>query len=106
MAAEELSPADRSSLQAERGPVNMAVAAPLVFEAGPGTSYEAVAERVAARLHLIPRYRQKLADPAFGMANPVWIDDDAFDLHWPLRHATLPGAGGAGPAPPADYGAR
>jgi WS/DGAT/MGAT family acyltransferase len=90
MAAEPLSPADRSALQAERGPVNMAVAAPLVFEGGPGTAYVAVAARVASRLHLIPRYRQRLEDPAFGMANPVWVDDDGFDLHWHLRHARLP----------------
>ena len=87
MAAEPLSPADRSALQAERGPINMAVAAPLVFEARAGTTYDAVARRVAARLHLIPRYRQRLEDPAFGMANPVWVDDEGFDLHWHLRHA-------------------
>ena len=46
---------------------------------------------VAPRLHLIPRYRQRLEDPAFGMANPVWVDDDAFDLHWHLRRATVSG---------------
>jgi diacylglycerol O-acyltransferase len=90
MAAEALSPADRSALQAERGPVNMAVAAALIFEGGQGTTAEAVAARVESRLHLIPRYRQRLEDPAFGMANPVWVDDDAFDVHWHLRHARLP----------------
>ena len=93
MASESLSAADRSSLQAERGPVNMAVAGTLVFEAGPGTEYDAVAERVAARLHLVPRYRQRLEDPAFGIANPIWIDDPEFDLHWHLRHARLPAPG-------------
>src|SRR3954452_8473826 len=92
MAAEALSAADRSSLQAERGPVNMAVAGALVFEGGLGTTAEAVAARVESRLHLIPRYRQRLEDPAFGMANPVWVDDDAFDVHWHLRHARLPSA--------------
>src|SRR3954447_20901947 len=106
-AADALSAADRSSLQAERGPVNMAVAAPLVFEAGPGTTYDAVAERVAARLHLIPRYRQRLEEPAFGLAGPVWIDDDAFDLPWHLLHAGLPeGVGGAARRRLADYVAR
>jgi WS/DGAT/MGAT family acyltransferase len=89
VAAESLSPADRGSLQAERGPVNMAVAGTLVFEGGPGTEYDAVAERVAQRLHLVPRYRQRLEDPAFGIANPVWIDDPEFDLHWHLRRATV-----------------
>jgi diacylglycerol O-acyltransferase len=87
--AESLSAADRGSLQAERGPVNMAVAGTLIFEGGPGTAYEAVAERVAARLHLVPRYRQRLEDPAFGIANPVWIDDPEFDLRWHLRRATV-----------------
>src|SRR6266545_5563925 len=88
MAADPLSAADRSSLQAERGPVNMAVAGALIFEGGPGTTYDAVAERVEARLHLVPRYRQRIEDPAFGMANPVWVDDQGFDVHWHLRRAT------------------
>ena len=49
-AAEGLSPADRSSLQAEGGPVNMTVGGALVFEPGEGTSYASVAARVAERL--------------------------------------------------------
>ena len=89
MSAEPLSAADRGSLQAERGPVNMAVAGTMVFEGGAGTTHDAVAERLAARLHLVPRYRQRLEDPAFGIANPVWIDDPEFDLHWHLRRATV-----------------
>jgi WS/DGAT/MGAT family acyltransferase len=90
MAAEGLSAADRSSLQAERGPVNMTVAGVLIFEGGPGTEYDAVAERVEARLHLVPRYRQRLEDPGFGgLTNPVWVDDTGFDVHWHLRRATV-----------------
>ena len=73
----------------------MTVAGAMVFEAGPGTSYDAVAERVAARLHLVPRYRQRLEEAPMGLANPVWVDDEGFDLHWHLRHATLPAPGGA-----------
>ena len=87
--AEALSPSDASSLQAERGPVNMAVGGLLVFEPGDGTTYDAVAERLAARLHLVPRYRQKLDAPPLGIANPVWIDDEGFDLHWHMRRATV-----------------
>jgi WS/DGAT/MGAT family acyltransferase len=90
--SEPLSPADRSSLQAERGPVNMAVGGVLVFEAGEGTGYDAVAERLESRLHLVPRYRQRLesADP-LGVTHPVWVDDAAFDLHWHLRRAVVDG---------------
>ena len=62
--AEALSPADRSSLAAEQGAVNMSVGGLLVFEAGPGLSYDAVVERVSERLHLLPRYRQRLRSPA------------------------------------------
>ncbi len=88
--AEPLSPADRASLAAEVGPVNMAVGAALVFERGEGMRYDAVLERVQSRLHLMPRYRQRLQEPARGVTNPVWVDDADFDLHWHLRPAALP----------------
>jgi WS/DGAT/MGAT family acyltransferase len=92
--AETLSPADRSSLAAEIGPVNMAVGGLLVFDDGPGLSHAAVLARVADRLHLVPRYRQRLHSTAAGFANPVWVDDDGFDLGWHVRRATLPAPGG------------
>ncbi len=92
--AEPLSPADRASLAAERGPVNMTVGAALVFERGEGTSYGAVLERLDARLHLIPRYRQRLEEPPLGLANPVWVDDPGFDLTWHVRAAALPAPAG------------
>jgi diacylglycerol O-acyltransferase / wax synthase len=93
--AEQLSPSDRSSLAAERGPVNMAVGAALVFDAGPGVEHGAVVERLRSRMHLIPRYRQRIEDglPG-GLTQPVWVDDTSFDLAWHVRHATLPAPGG------------
>jgi diacylglycerol O-acyltransferase / wax synthase len=93
--ADDLSPSDRASLQAERGPVSMAVAGILVFEEGPGLAPAALEERLTSRLHLIPRYRQRLQDPPVGLlGNPVWVDDDTFDLHWHVRRTTLPPPGG------------
>ena len=91
--AEALSPADRSSLAAEQGPVHMSVGGLLVFKAGPGLSYDAVVERVRERLHLLPRYRQRVRSPAPGIANPAWIDDEDFDLGRHVRAATLPAPG-------------
>jgi WS/DGAT/MGAT family acyltransferase len=91
--AEPLSPADRSSLAAEQGPVNMAVAGVLIFEGGPGMRQERVLERLESRLHLIPRYRQRLQQPAPGVTNPVWVDDGQFDLGWHVRRASLPAPG-------------
>src|SRR3954452_21661568 len=86
--ADELSPADRSSLAAEQGPVSMAVGGVLIFDDGPGVGYDAVIDRLENRLHLIPRYRQRLQQPTpGGLTNPVWIDDAGFDAHWHVRRA-------------------
>jgi diacylglycerol O-acyltransferase len=93
--AEPLSPADRSSLAAEQGAVNMAVAGLLIFDGGPGLAHDALLERLEARLHLIPRYRQRLEHPAAGVTNPVWVDDRGFDPGWHVRRAVLPRPGGA-----------
>lgn len=90
--ADPLTAADRSALSAEQGPISMAVGGLMLLEDGPGLAPQAFLERVGARLHLIPRYRQRLQTAA-GVLNPVWIDDPAFDLGWHVRRATL-GKGG------------
>ena len=92
--ADPLSPSDRSSLAAERGSVNMAIAGVIVLEHGPGVTYDALCTRIAERIHLLPRYRQRLEQPAMGLANPVWVDDEHFDVHWHVRQTTLPAPGG------------
>ena len=52
-----------------------------------------VREYVASRLHLLPRYRQRLAFvPIQGL--PIWIDDARFDLSYHVQHAGLPRPGG------------
>ncbi|GGI05564.1 WS/DGAT/MGAT family O-acyltransferase [Egicoccus halophilus] len=48
---------------------------------------------VRARLSLVPRYRQKLAAPPLPVGNPVWVDDEHFDLSYHVRHAALPRPG-------------
>src|ERR1700690_4424792 len=97
---EDLSPSDRSSLAAERGPINMAVGGLLVFESEPKLTRAMVAERIAERIHLVPRLRQRLEEPPLGIAKPVWTDDTGFDLDWHVRQASLPEPGG-----PAELGA-
>jgi WS/DGAT/MGAT family acyltransferase len=86
---EPLSPSDRSSLAAEQGPVNMTVGGLLVFDRGRGMTREAIAARIAERIHLVPRLRQRLTEPAMGLANPIWVDDRDFDIDWHVRQATL-----------------
>jgi diacylglycerol O-acyltransferase len=92
--SEELSPSDRSSLAAERGPVNMAVGGLLVFDPEPPLTRAMVAERIAQRIHLVPRLRQRLEESPLGLAHPVWVDDHGFDLDWHVRQASLPSGGG------------
>ncbi len=93
---DELSPADRSSLQSERGPVNMAVGGLLVFEPEPPLTRAQIEKRISERIHLLPRLRQKLDQPPLGIASPVWSDDESFDLDWHVRQASLPDPGGDG----------
>jgi diacylglycerol O-acyltransferase / wax synthase len=93
--ADPLSPADRSALAAEQGAVNMTVGGVLVFEDSPALSESAIAERIDGRLHLIPRYRQRLRSVAPGVTNPAWSDDTGFDLGWHLRTAHLDPPGNA-----------
>ena len=103
MSIEELSPADRSSLAAEHGPINMSVGGVLVFDSEPRLTRAMVAERIGERLHFIPRLRQRLEEPPLGIANPVWADDTAFDLDWHVRQTSLPDS--PPPARDAELGA-
>jgi diacylglycerol O-acyltransferase / wax synthase len=48
---------------------------------------------IRSRLHLVPRYRQKLVAPPLGLGKPVWVDDPDFDLSYHVRHAALPSPG-------------
>jgi diacylglycerol O-acyltransferase / wax synthase len=92
--AEPLSPADRSALAAEQGAVNMSVAGLLVCEGRHGVTRESVVARIQERVHLVPRLRQRVAEPALGLANPVWVDDHDFDCEWHVRHTSLAPPGG------------
>ena len=41
---------------------------------------EALVERIAGRLHLVPRFRQVIREPPGGLVAPYWADDPDFDL--------------------------
>ena len=72
----------------------MAVGGLLVFDPEPSLTRAMVATRIAERIHLVPRLRQRLEEPPLGLANPVWVDDRGFDLDWHIRQASLPEPGG------------
>ena len=60
---------------------------------GPPPAYADLLKHVKARLHLVPRYRQKLAFPPLQLAPPLWIDDPGFNLEYHVRHTALPAPG-------------
>jgi len=89
---DRLTAVDASFLAQEGRSSHMHVGSVLLFE-GPPPSYEEVLEGIESRLHLVPRYRQKLAFPRLQAGRPVWVDDPTFNLEYHVRHTALPQPG-------------
>src|SRR5213080_1283573 len=89
---DRLSSVDVSFLTNESSSSHMHVGAIMIFE-GPPPSYEDLLEHVESRLHLVPRFRQRLAYPPLQAGRPFWIDDPTFNLEYHVRHSALPSPG-------------
>ena len=89
---ERLSPVDVSFLDQEKDGSHMHIGAVMIFE-GPPPSHDDVRDHIESRLHLVPRYRQKLAYPRFEMGRPLWVDDPSFNLDYHVRQTALPSPG-------------
>src|SRR5437879_7667327 len=91
---EPLSPRDAWFIYAERADAPLDVATAYVVEGessvSGGRGAAGIEETNAERLHLFPRYRQKLHRVALNLSHPVWIDDPDFDLGFHIRHEKLP----------------
>src|SRR3954453_17335970 len=70
----------------------MHVASTTIFE-GPVPAYDELRNHIESRLHLVPRFRQKLRFVPLAQGRPVWIDDPRFNLDYHLRHTALPPPG-------------
>src|SRR5271165_4708748 len=68
---------------------HMHVASVMVFEGKAPTPQELV-DHVVSRLHLVPRYRQRLVYVPLGQGRPVWADDPYFNPRYHIRHTALP----------------
>jgi WS/DGAT/MGAT family acyltransferase len=68
---------------------HMHVASVMVFEGKAPTPQELV-DHILSRLHLVPRYRQRLAHVPLGQGRPVWTDDPHFNPRYHIRHTALP----------------
>src|SRR3954447_26594804 len=89
---DRLSSTDASFLHQEHQSSHMHVGAVLLFE-GPAPGYDEMLEQIESRLHLVPRYRQKLAFPPFESGRPMWVDDPTFNLEYHARITALPKPG-------------
>jgi diacylglycerol O-acyltransferase / wax synthase len=89
---DRLSAVDASFLAQEGPNSHMHVGAVMIFE-GPAPAYEDFLAHVRSRLHLVPRYRHKLAFPPLETGRPVWVDDRNFNLLYHVRHTALPAPG-------------
>jgi diacylglycerol O-acyltransferase / wax synthase len=90
--ADRLTGLDSSFLHLERDSAHMHVAGCMVFE-GTAPTYDELVEQIGSRLHLVPRYRQRLAFVPFNQGRPVWVDDPHFNIGFHVRHTALPRPG-------------
>ena len=89
---ERLTGLDTSFLHLERSGAHMHVASTSIFE-GEAPTHAEFRDHIASRLHLVPRFRQKLRFVPFDQGRPVWIDDPHLNMEYHVRQTALPAPG-------------
>lgn len=90
---DRMSPQDASFLHVENDVNHMHIASVGIFE-GPAPAQSEIVQMVAAKLHLVPRYRQVVRFVPLELERPVWVDDSHFNIGYHVRHTALPAPGG------------
>src|SRR5918997_574891 len=89
---DRLTAVDASFLEQETPESHMHVGALVTLE-GPAPKLDDFLDLLRGRLHLVPRYRQRLAVPPLDAGRPLWVDDPDFNLEYHVRHTALPSPG-------------
>ena len=89
---ERMDTLDAEFLHLEDGIAHMHIGAACLF-ANPPPSFDDIVGMIAAKLHLIPRYRQRVRSVPLELGRPLWVDDPHFNLAYHLRHTALPAPG-------------
>jgi diacylglycerol O-acyltransferase len=89
---DRLTAIDASFLHQE-GPVSHMHIGALCVAEGPAPPYDDLLDSVRRRLHMVPRYRQRLVFPPANSARPLWTDDTDFNIEYHVRHTALPSPG-------------
>ncbi len=94
---EPLSARDAWFLYAERPSTPLDLGTVYVFEGGSrvpgGRGALGIEQTIRERIHLVPRYRQRILRAPMNLAHPVWVDDTNFDLGAHVRREVLPPPG-------------
>lgn len=92
--SDRLSAVDSSFLYLEDYTTPMHVGGVAVFRRPrSGFDYDMVLSLIDRRLGMVPRYRQRVMEVPGGLARPVWVDDQDFDLTYHVRRSALPKPG-------------
>lgn len=89
-----LSAVDSSFLRVETPTAHMHVGWVSILDLPPDVQRldaRALAARMESRLHLAPRFRQRVVHVPLGMGEPVWRDAPDFDVRAHVREADAPG---------------
>ncbi len=89
---DRLTAVDASFLAQEGSNSHMHIGGIILVE-GKAPPFQDFIEHIQRRLHLVPRYRQKLAYPPGDSGRPLWIDDPNFNIAYHVRHTALPSPG-------------
>ncbi|HYO41404.1 MAG TPA: wax ester/triacylglycerol synthase family O-acyltransferase [Nocardioidaceae bacterium] len=90
---ERLRPEDMGFLLTESARAPMHNATLEIFEAGGSFDHDRLLALVEDRIAFVPRYRQRIRSVPGRLANPVWVDDEHFDLTYHVRRSALPSPG-------------
>ncbi len=89
---DRLTALDAGFLHQEGPDSHMHIGALTILDGSP-PHFDDLLALIDARLHLVPRYRQRLARTPLDRGRPVWVDDAGFRLAYHVRHAALPPPG-------------
>jgi len=88
---QRLTSMDASFLYFERKEAPLHIGGIHVFEGE--LPYEVFVEHIQARMHLLPRYQQKIIPAPFGVGHPTWERDPDFEVRKHILKATVDAPG-------------
>ena len=92
--ADRLSALDVSFLYLEETTTPMHVGGVAIFEEPEqGFDHDRLVQLIKHRIAFVPRYRQRVRWVPGRAANPVWVDDEHFDVTYHVRRSALPRPG-------------